>query len=453
MNTTYVHIGALFAAKREERGLTSRTVALAADIPPKVWEQFEETGLGTTINRIAKIVGLIGLKKDDLGLLEDPLAALPIVWGPGLGNVLRMARGHRHPNEIAELSGVSATTITRWETSTTRPKRVDALASLLKALALDPVALLSDALWPPADPMIERSKFAKMVYAYCEESKTSQHKVAVALGINQATLNGWLRGRNRPTPVYHKRLAEYFGISEAHLRSLIPPRRVDTYGMSEWQREITTARVKSHLERKDASVMSCATVASYESGKAGRRSLLNLAAHSKKVGVDPKRILELRTGIKQETATFADLLFFSRTLAGLKIYEAASKVGVTRTEWCHWENNQKLPAPSRRKHLVVSVSRVLNVRPALLWSAMNRTVFNVDPFSTWLLAAMETAGVDDHNSLRREMGLPGATETRAWIEGHSRPGPARIPTLAAVLGLPQEVLLEQLRIPRRTARA
>lgn len=52
-----------------------------------------------------------------------------------------------------------------------------------------------------------------------EQRKVQQKALAVALGVRQATVSEWESGKSEPTPKRRKKIAQFFGITEAELFS------------------------------------------------------------------------------------------------------------------------------------------------------------------------------------------------------------------------------------------
>ncbi len=62
----------------------------------------------------------------------------------------------------------------------------------------------------------------KHIERLIEERGIQQKKLALALGVGQATVSHWISGRQEPNPAQRKKLCDYFKISEAELFGALP---------------------------------------------------------------------------------------------------------------------------------------------------------------------------------------------------------------------------------------
>lgn len=65
----------------------------------------------------------------------------------------------------------------------------------------------------------------KQIERLISERGIQQKKLALALGVGQATISHWISGRQEPNPTQRKKLCDYFKISEAELFGA-PPQKI-----------------------------------------------------------------------------------------------------------------------------------------------------------------------------------------------------------------------------------
>jgi len=445
---SYLHLGHLVASHRGRRAASDAELAAVADVLPQTWRMFERTGRHVGPERIGRVVEHLGIRREELRRLADPLAVLGTVWGPGLGALLRERRGDLSLAVVARRSGVSSATVYRWERAVTRPRDAGQLAALLGALGVDAVVAVELALWPPRSMMVERPPLGAMLLERREARGLTSRQAASVVGVVPGTYNAWERGRGNPSPKNVPAVAAFLGVEEALVERTLVPRRVDTFGLDDTARILVDRRRRQFESLAAAASRSGLTrgqLAGYETG--GRKvPAVSVPKLADALRMDAFAAALLVDGVSAETATIGQLLRAARRSRGLTQRRAALRLGTNRNSLVLWESDRMLPRrAATRERLVTSAADAYGLASTDVRAALERTGRPVDPFGAWLAAQVDAAGLRG-SEVSRRLGLSTPT-VGSWCRGAARPSARHAEPLARILGIPARDVRSRLAEP------
>lgn len=445
----FAHLGHLVAYFRSEAKRSEAHCASSADVSVATLQLFERTGTGLSPQRIGMIVDSLGIDRDHLTELDDPLSAIGTLWGPDLAELIRSRRGDRKLATVAAAGDMDTNTLRRWENALTHPRDREQLSALLTYLGIDAVEAVKYALWPPLSQMTERPPLGERLLQRRTQLNLTTRAAAKLIGVGESTYHPWERGRSNPSDDSLAKLAVFLEISVAEARKLVPPRRVDTFGLNEFATTLVKNRLGSFTKLEDVadeSGVSVSTIRHYERG-ATRPAPKLIPKLADAIGVDAVTLAFTQLGFDRSTATLGQTLKAVRLASGKTARDAASPLGCSHTQLSNWEADLALPRPARLDQLINDAASLFNIDIAELRQASARTAVRKDPFAVWLGAAMATAS-HTNSTLAKALGVRGS-DVNAWTKSHSRPGLRHAQHLAAALGVEVQVISDQLAAPRR----
>jgi transcriptional regulator with XRE-family HTH domain len=449
---SFVHLGELIAHYRVKAGMDVSTAAAIAGVKDRTWLDFEALGTRVSPDRIGRLATELDVPHERLHALIDPWEVLVTAWGPELGSLLRETRAANSKQHLAQVAGVSASTLDRWERALTRPRNQQQLVALFGALRIDPVTALEYALWPPRTMMIERPPLGVALLARRSELGLTCRAAAAMLGSTQGGFHAWERGRNNPTARFVPAIASFLDVPQSQVEQMLTPRHVDTYGLDPVSKSRVKRRLASFTKLSDVAAKTGLTpsrVARYELGKS-TPPVTDFAKYAAAVGVSPVEAAFNQLGVSVHEASIGQLLKATRMSRAERLKEAAAALGATHTQLGQWESDLCLPKTvSRRARLVTAVVAHYGLRESDVLGAWDRTTVNVDPFGVWLKAAVAGRGLtvtEASYQVGTSKSLMGA-----WVNGQCRPGTRFAPAIAKVLGVRVADVESQLAVPRLAA--
>lgn len=187
----------------------------------------------TTTQHLRALVAVLPVSRRLVFDHVAPATLLPALWCPTLGDELARRRTERglSRQDLADLAGVNAGTVRRWEDAHTIP-RADQLAAVCGVLNVFAGELLAFGDWPPTvSPIGQLPAFAQWLRRTFADLEVSEYKMSQLVKVTQPTMNAWARGRVFPERSSWKRLAQTFTdlgapLSEEQLRWMQIPERV-----------------------------------------------------------------------------------------------------------------------------------------------------------------------------------------------------------------------------------
>lgn len=447
--SSFAHLGQLMAAYATAKNLTAADAAGIADVTTTTWLTFEKTGEGLGPHRIGLVAEALGITKEALFQLDDPLSVLSTVWSVELGELVRERRAHATTAELGARVGASSASIIRWERAQTRPRDRAQLTRLLDTLGVEPLAALAHALWPPKAVMADRSNLGVALLAKRQALGLSTRQVAEQLSVAQGAYNAWERGRCNPTARFRATLAGFLGVGIADVEALLGPEHVDTFGLDATAKLLVKQR-RGALERRkvaaDRSGLTESQLRGYEHGRR-RPTVTSLPKYAAAFHLDPFEVALLQLGVTRDQATFGQLIAAARLAHGLTLRGGASRLGTNHATLNYWEADRNLPVTAaRHEAMVTAVVGAYGLTTDEVRAALARTAPVVDPFGSWLKAAIAASGCTQAG-LARRLGVP-KPAVHNWSSGRCRPGRRFAPQLSAALGVAETEILSRLDQPR-----